>query len=787
MDELAPPHSATNSPARQAVQMLADLGRVLRRRWRYPVATLAVAIGLAGLYYVSTERSYEASALLQVIQSRSDLLNHEQSESGALQNLIPTQERLVTCPVVIENALVRIRTFPKDLRIDFEDAPAEDEAKILKEAISASGLRQTDIVQVRCQSKSPDAAEALLGAVVEAYLAYIRETHKDVSANKVAILQRERGAYESQLREKESKLLQFKRALGDLGLRSGDSVTHPSVQRVLKLNETFLAAQETRVRLESLASAVDQAIAREADLAPYLLEIEPEAGRGLLARGLGLGDADRLKLAEIEREILTDQARLESLGKYLGENNPEIQELEASIGARQAYVASFHGQGAPASGQERANLSRIVRTTLADQLAKARAYETELSRQYATSEQEAVDLVGNLAQIEILEHEAANLRRLNDVMLDRIAALDVGQDKAAVRVEVVGRPHGDPDPVWPKLYLVALACVALGLGSGAALAYVHDLLDDRFRSPEELEEQLGVPTLAIVRKLPELDEYGAEGLLVHADPQAVECEAFRTLRTTLAFSREERRLLAVTSSEPGDGKTTVIANLGVAFAQAGLRTIVIDADMRRPGLTRFFDLRGEAGLSEILRGREDVSDAVENCICATGVRGLAMLPSGAKPANPSELLSGPRLGELVRWALDSYDQVLIDCPPAMAGPDASIVSAHVDGTLLVVTPQKNRRRVVVRAATDLRAVNVPLVGVVANQVDAADGMGYYAYGYGYGYSEAYGHEDEEDDEEPIVASPPIPSQRTANSSARRPARATAERPVREAEPWRRAG
>jgi capsular polysaccharide biosynthesis protein len=378
MNDLFP--STTNSPARQAVQMLAEFGRVLRRRWRYPVATLALAVGLGVVYYVTAERTYEATSLLQVIQSRADLLTQQQADAGALQNLIPTQERLLTSPIVLENALARIRTLDPELLVDFEGSQPEDHAKVLKKTLSASGLRQTDIVQVRCRSKSPAAAEALLGAVVASYLQYIRENHKDFSAHIVDILQRERGGYESQLRQKEFQLLQFKRAFGDLGLRSGDSATHPAVQRVLKLNEGYLAAQGERIRLESLAAAVELAVARKADLSPYLLEIEPNVGRDLLARGLGLGTLDQQNLAQIEQDVLKDRARLENLSRYLGESNPEIQELQASIASREAYVASFHSADV-STDSERERLSRIVRSTLADQLSKARAYEAELAQE----------------------------------------------------------------------------------------------------------------------------------------------------------------------------------------------------------------------------------------------------------------------------------------------------------------------------------------------------------------------------------------------------------------------
>jgi capsular exopolysaccharide synthesis family protein len=223
----------------------------------------------------------------------------------------------------------------------------------------------------------------------------------------------------------------------------------------------------------------------------------------------------------------------------------------------------------------------------------------------------------------------------------------------------------------------------------------------------------------------------------------VESEAFRTLRTTLAFSGGEMQRLAVTSSEPGDGKTTVLSNLGASFAQAGKRTLLIDADMRRPGLSKLFSLRGRNGLSDVLRGSTDIATMCGERIQETGVPGLFLLPCGPKPADPAELLSGPRMADLVAWAETHFDQVLIDCPPMLAASDAALVGRLTDGVVLVVQPEKNHRRLVLRAVEGLRALQVTLVGVVANNVNGAGEEGYYGYGAGYGYGYGYGESDDE--------------------------------------------
>jgi succinoglycan biosynthesis transport protein ExoP len=292
--------------------------------------------------------------------------------------------------------------------------------------------------------------------------------------------------------------------------------------------------------------------------------------------------------------------------------------------------------------------------------------------------------------------------------------------------------------------IIALFVMA-GMVFGLGIVYVIDTLDDHFRSPEQLREQLGLELLGVVGNLPELSGEGIDALCVAVKPNAVESEAFRSLRTTFVFSGEPRERLAITSAEPHDGKTTVLSNLGVTYATADKRTLLIDADLRSPGLTRHFKMRGLNGLSRILNSTRPIAESATESVRETGLDGLHIIPCGPKPPNPSELLSGSRLSELIAWADGEYDQILIDCPPILAASDASIVGRLVDGLVLVVQPPKNRRKLVMRATEMLRSASVEIVGVIANRIgNQKDGYGY-GYGYGYGNSYGYGHDDHEGD------------------------------------------
>jgi capsular exopolysaccharide synthesis family protein len=217
--------------------------------------------------------------------------------------------------------------------------------------------------------------------------------------------------------------------------------------------------------------------------------------------------------------------------------------------------------------------------------------------------------------------------------------------------------------------------------------------------------------------------------------------------------------IAITSTEPGDGKTTILANLGVSYAHAGKKTLLIDCDLRRPGLTKLFDMRGVNGISDILRSDEDVGEMCTQRVQTSGIESLDIIPCGPKPPNPAELLSGSRLSDLLAWAEANYEQILIDCPPILAASDAAIVGRLTDSLILVIQPEKNHRRLVLRAVNGLAAIGLNVGGVVANRIDTEKSSSYYGYG-GYGYGYGYGGLEEE---EPGDDSPADPQTNVADS------------------------
>ncbi|HLN60790.1 MAG TPA: CpsD/CapB family tyrosine-protein kinase [Symbiobacteriaceae bacterium] len=218
----------------------------------------------------------------------------------------------------------------------------------------------------------------------------------------------------------------------------------------------------------------------------------------------------------------------------------------------------------------------------------------------------------------------------------------------------------------------------------------------------------------------------APAVVAQREPSSVVAEAFRVLRTNLQFLGldEPLRSILLTSAAPGEGKSTTAANLGVAFAQAGTRVCLVDADLRRPMLAKLLGLENWAGLTTALIGQAPL----EECVKKTPVEGLWLLPSGPVPPNPAELLGSERMAALLERLKAEYDLVLIDSPPVLAVTDAAVLAPRTDGVVLVIRAGRTDRRAVQRARTALETVHARVLGTVLGGVAQSEKEGYY-YAY----------------------------------------------------------
>jgi succinoglycan biosynthesis transport protein ExoP len=284
-------------------------------------------------------------------------------------------------------------------------------------------------------------------------------------------------------------------------------------------------------------------------------------------------------------------------------------------------------------------------------------------------------------------------------------------------------------PFEPTPRRNALMGLVLGLLFGVGLAFLVEYLDDSIKGKEELDR--AVPGVGVIGLIPQIADWKAKErsrVISLSDPTSPAAEAYRILRTSIQFLGIERqtRVIQMTSASAQEGKTTTLSNLAVAFANSGLRTVVVCCDLRRPRLHNFFGLDNAVGFTSVLLGNVALAKALQP---VPGQDRLLVLASGPLPPNPAELLSSSRTADLFRNLAAQADVVLIDCPPVLPVTDSIVLSQRVDATVLVVSARTTSRKAAHRAAEMLQQVNAPLIGAVLNGVTEESGYGGYSSRY----------------------------------------------------------
>lgn len=293
---------------------------------------------------------------------------------------------------------------------------------------------------------------------------------------------------------------------------------------------------------------------------------------------------------------------------------------------------------------------------------------------------------------------------------------------------VVAEPAAVPEsPIRPRTLTNTLLAAVIGAMLAVGAAFLIEYLDDTVKTADDVDRVAGLSTLGAITRLKNAG--GSHQLIAWLKTKAPESEAYRTLRTNIQFSSVDKpvKTLLVTSSSPGEGKSTTTANLAVVLAQTGQKVIVVDTDLRRPVLHRVFDVPNNTGLTSALLAN-DTGRVVEH-MQATEVDNLTVLTSGPIPPNPSELLGSLRMGALVEALSGQADIVIFDSPPVLAVTDAVVLARQVDGVLLVVDAGHTKEHALAAAASELQKTGGNVLGVALNRLDSRRGYYYYYYYY----------------------------------------------------------
>ena len=309
-------------------------------------------------------------------------------------------------------------------------------------------------------------------------------------------------------------------------------------------------------------------------------------------------------------------------------------------------------------------------------------------------------------------------------------------------VRIVDRAMPPKYPISPKKKMNLLLGIMVGLGLGIGLTFLREYMDTSLKSMEDVE-RLGFTVLGSIPFItPERTNRNKQDpngeisliesrLITHFAPKSPISEAYRTLRTNIQYTKVDRpiKTVLVTSPGPGEGKSTSVANLAIAFSQMGASTLLVDTDLRRPVLHGIFGQSRTAGLTNVLIGKA----ALEEAIKLTKIDNLSILTSGTLPPNPSEMLASQAMERFIQEASNRYDVVLFDSPPVIAVTDAAVLATKLDGVVLVVKSGQSGKDALDRSRVLLENVNAKIFGILLNGVNVNQMYGSYYYYYHYYY------------------------------------------------------
>jgi tyrosine-protein kinase Etk/Wzc len=709
---------------------LQDYLRILRRRWKL-VAGCCLLVGILTLLLTpQAQPVYESRARVKWARSESITGLFLEAFTWGAGDDLSTQAQIITSKPIALRAAQRLGRIPAEATLDgvLRDETLSAALDGLLSDYSANPIDNTSLIEITTSCATPEEAVALANAVMEEYI--IRHGYE---RNRQAIDAREFvetqvAEVSARLKSAEEKLTLFKE--GNLG------ADMPDVKEVQFLQDQA-ARTELRLRaLESLQILLDQA--GDPGSSPELLLVDlPEQGLASLRQEL-------MQLEDRKRRLLAIQKR----------DSPEVVDVMERIDLL----------------TER--LRRETRTALDLQRRRKRQLDRKLAR-YPRAEQTLLQL-----QREV----RVNAEAYELLMRKHQEALIKEADKVQELSIVEAAAHGTPRQMPGRLLRATIGLI-VGLLLGLVAAFMVESLDTSIGSIEDVEQYLGLSVIGViphidpasirshlVQRHPSLaadpNFEGLSTLVTQFAPQSPVAESFRSLRTNLEFSRigKAGRTFLFTSASPCEGKSTTVANLGLAMAQMGKKTLIWDCDLRNPAMNGIFGVPREPGFTHVVLGMSRLEDAVHrfsdvflgradvrSLLSSAGLENLHILTAGALPPNPSELLASPMFNDFIVEVASRFDVILIDAPPVLPVTDAVILSTRVDGVVLVYQLGRIGRAVLKRAKSHLDNVRAAIRGIVLNDIKAEVG---YAADMQYIHYRYKGVPRDEDDSDQDLSDPP---------------------------------
>jgi len=688
----------------------ADVWRVVRKRFWLIVACFVV-FGLGGVGGIVAwwywAPYYTAEGAIQVEPGQAQAIDltrgyQEQIDVRLFPQYMESQVRAILNPRVLTAALEALKgrqtMYPGstayaayELGKDLEVVHLVNTQHIL---VSLTG---TDATQVR----------DIVREVLDQYIEQLKDAREQADADRQRELRDERDDLSRQLKELGRKLAAF-REVGAVIVadeRGGEQLAAlNALVRQLTISQVELAAARADWTLF-------QELRRQAeetkDLSAVLMSFP--AVMDTMRR-----DPTIVSLAQMSARLSQE---LEGLEQRFGPQHETVRRLKV---AAQATANDLEAKQTEVLNQ----LIQQQTAVLKSEYDTRRTAEAELQGRVAEARAAALSAAKLTAEYRAREDEYLRVQTLHNTVLDGLARMRISAALTRPNIRIVSHPDIPLEPTQPLVGLYSVAVILFSLLVGVGLSLLIELVDTRLRTPAQVVRHVGLPMLARVPDLTEDERLSLDtnlALVSHTVPHSLLAESFRQLRTHLLFSSDKPiRSLLITSPGPGDGKTTVAANLAITMARTGERVLLIEANFRRPALPRVFDLPDAIGLSNVLVGLNSLSEAVQ----ATAIENLDVLVGGPPPPSPAGLVGCETMRQLIAEEVEAYDRVIVDGAPMLVVADNHLVTPMLDGVILVFHAGENTRGLAQRTVQQIVTLHGRLFGAVLNRVRATKG-GYF--------------------------------------------------------------
>ena len=763
--EIPPPPATYTQDAGEAYEGgLFEYWRILRRHKGAVILFSCLGLLLGILITLPQTPIYQAHALLEIQDINPDYMNlHSQdggAEEGSITNAladIQTQIKILqsetlvgqtlsklkpSAPSSIESAAGRITAWRKALGLPVVDKPTPDqELKAALSNLKARASGQTRIVEVTYDSPDPQRAADFVNNLTNFYIQQNVEARWNMMQRTGDWLTRQLDDVRVKLERSEDALQNYAQRTGLMFTGTGDKQDNVSEEKLRQVQTALSDAQADRVKKQS---RYEMAKNSPPDALPDVLN------------DVSLRDY-QTKLTELRRQEAELEATYKPGYEKVKRVNAQIQPLQAAV------------------EQERQDILDRIRNEYEEALRREKLLEAD----YAAQAKLVTDDAEKSIQYNILKREVDTNQQIYQAMLERVKESSITSAMRASNVRIVDSAKPPVKPYKPSVTLNAGLGWLGGLFLGIAFVVMRERADRTLQEPGDATYYLAVPELGIIPEAsavskkslgyfrregkdssaPEDDSLSPASpvqplsltgnsssadakpsrerieLVTWQRKPSMVAESFRVVLTSLLFSGDNGsrpRLLVMTSSGPSEGKTTVVSNLGIALAEIKQRTLLIDADLRRPRLHKIFDLPNDRGLSDLLQERPLPPGALEGIVQETSIPRLFVVTSGPASMAAANLLYSGNLPELLSYWKKEYDMVLVDTPPMLQMPDARVVARSVDGVVIVARAGHTTRDAALAARQRFTEDNTRVLGTILNGWNPKNSPnGYYGYYSGY--------------------------------------------------------